>query len=158
MKNTFRIAMGLLTIPLVALIVSSAGMVNFVQYDIRSLVEQHLVKYPFICESAIHEAGYGRIALGSVGLLILFIPFRQRLPWAWTSLAILFLYHLPVFVFPPGTHLPPGWHALKEMMLRPEFRMMLLNLLFPAFLIVGLTISLPSFLSSAQRNVDPSTG
>jgi hypothetical protein len=156
MKNTLRIGMGLIAVSLVALIVSSAHMVNYVQYDVRSLSDQHLLKFPFICEQSIREGGFSRIALGSLGLLILAIPFRRRELWAWISLAIIFLHHLRVFVLLPETYRLPTWYDVKELALQPGLRILLFNLLFPALLLIGLAISLPSFLRSGRSSSDPS--
>jgi hypothetical protein len=48
-------------VPLLALGISSASMINYVQEDVRSLASEHALKYPFLCEISIHEAGYARL-------------------------------------------------------------------------------------------------
>jgi hypothetical protein len=151
MPNSLRFGMALVCVSLCALIVSSASMVNYVQQEVRSLVAQGALSYPVVCESAVREGGYGRIALGLIALLILFIPYRKRELWAWASLAILFLvFLLPVFVFPPGTSLLQ-WRNSWEGVSRPGLRdVMLLNWVFPAMMLIGLGVSLPSFLRSKQ--------
>jgi hypothetical protein len=56
--------------------------------------------YMFSYENWVHEAGFARLAISVVGLLILFNPFRRGERWAF--IALLFLaaaYDVPVFLF-----------------------------------------------------------
>ncbi len=147
-NNTLRVSTALLAIPLVALLLSSAGMVSYVQEDVRSAAVQQALKYPLLCEFSIHEAGFARIALGGLGLFVLLIPYRKGEFWAWFSLLILLMYQLAVFAFPARTSLL-GWDDLRRALVRPELpRSMLLNLAFPGLMLLGLGMSLPSFLHS----------
>ena len=152
MKILFSIGAGLICISFVALLISSIGMVGYVQADVRSLAAQRSLAYPFVCEFSIHEAGYGRIVLGTLGILILLIPFRRLELWAWVCLSIMFfVYFIPVFLFPPGTSFPAA-HDLWRGVSHPGLpRLMLLNALFPVLMILGLSASLPSFLRSKER-------
>ena len=145
MKTTRAISMVLLGVPLLALIASSIGMVKYIQEDVRALATQHLLQYPFLCEITIHEAGYARIALGLIGLVLLLFPFRKGDRSAWLALAIILLYQIKVFILPTGQGVP-SWQLLKEIVTRPELpRMLVLNLVFPTMFLLGFIISLPSF-------------
>jgi hypothetical protein len=125
-------------------------MINYVQEDVRSLAKEHVLKYPFLCEFSIHEAGYARIAIGLIGLLLLTFPFREGDRSSWVGLAIIFLYQIPVFLLPI-----PGWRELREDMLNPAVpRVLLLNLILPVMYFLGLVVSLPGFLRVRRKPAD----
>ena len=51
----------------------------------------------FSYENYVHEAGFARLVLSIVGLLILFIPYRKGERWAIVALGIIiFAYVIPV--------------------------------------------------------------
>jgi hypothetical protein len=73
--------------------------IPFVQPE-RAQIAAGELHYMFSYENWVHEAGFARLAISVVGLLILFIPFRRGERWAF--IALLFLaaaYDVPVFLF-----------------------------------------------------------
>ena len=74
-------------------------MIPFVQPE-RAQIAAGELHYMFSYENWVQEAGFARLAISVVGLLILFIPFRRGERWAF--IALLFLaaaYDVPVFLF-----------------------------------------------------------
>jgi hypothetical protein len=135
-------------VPLLGLGISGASMINYVQQDVRLLATEHLLKNPFLCEISIHEAGYARIAIGLIGLVLLTIPFRKGDRSSWVALAIIFLYQIPAFLL-----LSPSWRDLRETPHLPGLHQaLLLNLVLPVMYFLGLAVSLPGFLQT--RRVD----
>ena len=132
-------------VPLLGLGISSASMINYVQEDVRSLASEHALKYPFLSEIPIHEAGYARLAFGLIGLVLLTFPFGKGDISSWIALAIIFLYEIPVFLLPRWTYMP-SWQDLREMLSPGLPRVLLLNLVFPVMFFLGLVVSLPGFL------------
>jgi hypothetical protein len=149
--NIIRTVSGFLCgVPLLALGISSASMINYAQEDVRSLASEHALKYPFLSEISIHEAGYARLAFGLIGLVLLTFPFRKGDRSSWVALAIIFLYQIPVFLLPV-----PGWRELREDMVNPAVpRVLLLNLIFPLMYFLGLAVSLPGFLRVGRKARD----
>jgi hypothetical protein len=104
----------------------------------------------FSYENYVHEAGFGRLAVSIMGLLILFIPYRRGERWAFTALVIIAVaYYVPVFLFGAIPNLGT-WPAFRNWYL-PQLRVTSLALqywsafLLTAFLILGLALSAPVF-------------
>jgi hypothetical protein len=54
----------------------------------------------FSYENFVHEAGFARLTLSIIALLILFIPYQKGERWAFAALVILAVaYYVPVFLF-----------------------------------------------------------
>jgi hypothetical protein len=78
---------------------STLYVIPFVQPE-RAQIAAGELHYMFSYENWVHEAGFARLAISVVGLLILFNPFRRGERWAF--IALLFLaaaYDVPVFLF-----------------------------------------------------------
>jgi hypothetical protein len=96
----------------------------------------------------IHEAGYARLAIAVVALLILFVPFRRRQFWAWLALlAVVALYLLPASYVAPTL---VSYSRLRELVrLRQTSsvaRVLLTNLALVVSALLGLALSLPLML------------
>ncbi len=141
MKTLHRISLGLIAIPLLVILWSSLSMITFVQ-------PMHTYSSGFVYANFVHEAGFARIVLAIIGLLILFIPYRKGERWALAALEIMMVcYVLPVdFFFSPGLG---SWPILRNL---PEPRMSGLSAInferyfFNALLLGGLVIAVPQFL------------
>jgi hypothetical protein len=140
-------------VPLLALSVSSASRISYVQEDVRTLASEHALKYPLLSEISIHEAGYARLAIGLIGLVLLTFPFRKGDLSSWIALAIIFLYQVPVFLLPRWTQMP-GWQDLRMLFSPGMPRVLVLNLVFPVLFLLGLVVSLPGFLRVRQMPRD----
>jgi hypothetical protein len=110
----------------------------------------------FSYESFVHEAGFARLAISIVALLILFIPYRRGERWAFVALAFLAVaYYVPVYIFGSIPNLGT-WPAFRNWYL-PQTRVTNLNLLFwssfllTASLILGLAMSIPAFFRRKGR-------
>ncbi len=97
MKSLHRISLLLVAIPLVATLWSSLPMLLFVQHERLEIAGSQV---GFYYANFVHEAGFARLMIAIIGLLILFIPFRKAERWAFVAVALLMVcYELPVFFF-----------------------------------------------------------
>jgi glucan phosphoethanolaminetransferase (alkaline phosphatase superfamily) len=124
-------------------------MIPFVQPE-RAQIAAGKIDYMFSYENFVHEAGFGRLGISIVTLLILLIPFRRREPWAFAALAILaVVYFVPVFLFGaiPNLGTWPVFHTWH--LPQPRVANLVLvywsSIVFVAFLILGLAMSTPAF-------------
>lgn len=147
MKILTRISTALIAISFGPPLWSTLYMITFVQPE-RSQVVGGEIHYIFSYENFVHEAGFARLTLSIIALLILFIPYQRRERWAFAALVILAVtYFVPVFLFgaipnlgtwPVFRNLPP----LRTVSLAWE---MWSVLAFTAFLVLGLAMSAPVF-------------
>ncbi len=150
MKTLHRASLVLIAIPLVAMLWSSRWMIPFVQLE-RTQLEAGTLNFMFSYENWVHEAGFARLVLSIIGLLILFIPFRKGERWALAAICVLiFAYEIPVFVFgaipnlgtwPIFRHWPrPGTDSLAVYSIS--------RLFVAALSLVGVALAVPGFLRS----------
>ena len=67
---------------------SALYLIPFVQPK-RAQIAAGQLDHMFSYENFAHEAGFGRLAICIIALIILFIPFRKGERWAFAALAIL---------------------------------------------------------------------
>jgi len=152
MKVAHWLSLILIAIPLVAALCSSIPMIAYVGPE--PLYSATGIRV-FGIETFFHEAGFARLTLAVIGLLILFIPYRKGEAWAFAALAVLMIcYVLPVGFFLSLTHLD-RWPIFREFSGGPR----LLGLagvnfvrhFFPALAFAGLAIAVPYFIAG-RRN------
>jgi hypothetical protein len=96
------------------------------------------------------EAGFARLSISALGLLLALIPLRRKQLWAWFALAALaLLYFLPVFVVPSLYFF--RWGIPSGFATEAGSRVMAVNLLLVALMLVGLCLSLRDLLPSQKR-------
>lgn len=148
MKILTRISMLLIAISLVALVGTSPRMILFEQPE-RQQIATGTVKYMFSYENFVHEAGFSRFALGVIGLLILFIPFRKNERWTVAAFVILlFAYWIPVFFYNSFPSLGT-WPLFRNLSPPHQVNMeaaVLYMLASSILFIAGLFLSLPGFI------------
>ena len=149
MKFLSRLSIVLIAISLALPLWSALYMIPFVQPE-RAQIAAGKIHYMFSYENFVHEAGFGRLAISIVALLILLIPFRRRERWAFATFVILaIVYYVPVFLFGAIPNLGT-WPAFRNWHL-PQLRVANLvlvywsSIVFVAFLILGLAMSTPAF-------------
>jgi hypothetical protein len=154
-KFLTRISIALIAISLALPLWSALYLIPFVQPERRQIQAGEL-HYMFSYESFVHEAGFARLAISIVALLILFIPYRRGERWAFVALAFLAVaYYVPVYIFGSIPNLGT-WPAFRNWYL-PQTRVTNLNLLFwssfllTASLILGLAMSIPAFFRRKGR-------
>jgi hypothetical protein len=105
----------------------------------------------FSYENFVHEAGFGRLAISIIALLILFIPYRRGERWAFAAWVILAVgYYVPVFLYDAIPNLGT-WPLFRNWNL-PQSKFVNLawiywsSFVLTGFLVVGLAISAPVFL------------
>lgn len=145
MTKSAWVSSALISCALAALAASGATMISYVQWDVRSASMRHAPGAHFIFENVIHEAGFARLAVAMLGLLVVIFPFRRGERWAWLALAALLGgYLVPVFVLPAPL---PRWAELTAALRQAgPARMALPDLVFPFLFLLGLLVSLPSFV------------
>src|SRR5277367_822264 len=98
-KSLKRISIALIAISLALPLWSALYLIPFVQPETRQ-VQAGELHYVFSYENWVHEAGFGRLAISIIALLILFIPYRRGERWAFAALVILAVaYYVPVFLY-----------------------------------------------------------
>lgn len=149
MKSLGRFSIGLIAIGLALPLWNALYLIPFVQPE-RAQIRAGTLHYMFSYENWVHEAGFGRLAISIVALLILFIPYRRGERWAFVALVILvFAYYVPVFLFGAIPNLGT-WSTFRHWHM-PETRNINIGLqnwssfLLTAFLVLGLAISVPVF-------------
>ena len=149
MKTLHRISLGLIAIPLLALLWGSRWMIVYVQPEgFRGQITDNWV----------HEIGFARLTLAIIGLFILFIPYRKSERWALLALAILMVFYmLPAGIFLSNTNFghweilhklawpEPGPRTVSSAELNFE------RLIFPILAFAGLTIAVPQFIRGRKN-------
>jgi hypothetical protein len=148
-KPLTRSSIVLIAISLAVPLWSGLCLIPFVQPERRQIQAGEL-HYMFSYENWVHEAGFGRLAISVVALLILFIPYRRGERWAFAALEFLAVeYYVPVWLFGGIPNLGT-WPAFRNWYL-PQPRVTSLDLVFwssfllTASLILGLAMSAPVF-------------
>jgi hypothetical protein len=128
---------------------SALYLIPFVQPE-RAQIAAGELHYMFSYENFVHEAGFGRLVISVVGLLILFIPYRRGERWAFAAMVILAgAYYVPVFLYGAIPNLGT-WPLFRNWNL-PQSRFPSLalhywsSLFLTAFLVLGLAMSVPIF-------------
>ncbi|MFY9690351.1 MAG: hypothetical protein WAJ86_10475 [Candidatus Acidiferrales bacterium] len=152
MKILTRMSLAMIAIPLVAMLWSARWMILFVQPE-RAEIAAGRLRFMFSYENYVHEAGFARLVLSIVGLLILFIPYRKGERWAIVALGIIiFAYEIPVFVFGAIPNLGTwpvfqNWHTERTQSLAV---VLLFDYSLALLSVAGLVCALPRFLKRAQ--------
>jgi hypothetical protein len=149
MNSIMRLSIALIAISLALPIWSAMFLIPFVQPE-RAQIAAGELQYMFSYENFVHEAGFARLAISILALLILFIPYRKGERWAFGALAILaVVYYVPVFLYGAIPNLGT-WPLLRNWNL-PQPRVSNLTLqgwfsfFLTAFLVAGLAASAPLF-------------
>ena len=149
MKSITRLSIVLIAISLALPLWSALYLIPFVQPE-RAQIAAGELHYMFSYENFVHEAGFGRLAISIIALLILFIPYRRGERWAFAALVILAVaYYVPVFLYDAIPNLGT-WPFFRNWNL-PQSKVQNLawvywsSLAFTAFLVVGLAMSAPIF-------------
>jgi ABC-type uncharacterized transport system permease subunit len=142
----------LIAVPLLAALWSSLPMIAYVE-QVPFYSASGIQVFGF--ETFTHEAGFARLTLAVIGLLILFIPYRKGEAWAFAALVVLMIFYvLPVGFFLSRTHLG-RWPILREFSSGPRaVGLVAVNFVrhfFPALAFAGLAIAVPYFITS-RRN------
>ena len=146
MKALTRLSIVLIATSLALPLSSALHLIPFVQPE-RAQIATGELHYMFSYENFVHDAGFGRLAISIIALLILFIPYRRGERWAFAALVILAVaYYVPVFVFGAIPNLGT-WPVFRNL---PQTRVANLaweswSIIFTAFLILGLAMSAPVF-------------
>ena len=153
MKTAHRISLILIAIPLVVALWSSLSMIVYVQPERSEIAAAERSDFRTSYARDVHEAGFARLALAVIGLLVLFIPYRKGERWAFAALALLVVcYGLPVFFFKSIPNLG-RWQIFRNL---PEPRAMALaplNFYYDFFTILafaGLALALPRFARGSK--------
>ena len=149
MKILTHLSIGLNAISLALTLWSALYLIPFVQPETRQ-IQAGTLHYMFSYENWVHEAGFGRLTISIIALLILFIPYRRGERWAFVALAFLAVaYYVPVFIFGGIPNLG-SWPTFRNWNL-PQPRVANLEwefwstFLLTAFLVLGLAMSVPFF-------------
>jgi hypothetical protein len=153
-KSLTRISIVLIAISLALQLWSAFYLIPFVQPE-RAQIQAGELHYMFSYENWVHEAGFGRLAISIVALLILFIPYRRGERWAFLALVFLAVaYYVPVWLFGGIPNLGT-WSAFRNWNL-PQPKVGNLawvswaSFLLTASLILGLVISAPVFFRTKR--------
>ncbi len=156
MKTLHRISLVLIAIPLVTILWSSFSMIVFVQPERKEIAAGRLGGM-FSYENFVHEAGFARLVLAVIGLLILFIPYRKGERWAFVALAVLAVcYVLPVGFFGSIPNLGT-WQIFRNL---PEERVSSIasvnfqRYFFTIMAFSGLVIAVPQLIRD-RRSSEP---
>ena len=148
MKTLHRISLVVIAIPLVTILWSSFSMIVFVQPERKEIAAGRLGGM-FSYENFVHEAGFARLVLAVIGLLILFIPYRKGERWAFLALAVLAVcYLLPVGFFGsiPNLGTWPIFRNLPEERVSSLASVNFLRYFFTILTFTGLAIASPHFI------------
>jgi len=102
----------------------------------------------FSYENYVHEAGFARLTLAVIGLLVLLVPYRKGERWALTAICILiFAYQIPVFLFGaiPNLGAWPIFRNLPELGSTGPGLTALYSYSLIALSVLGLALSLTRF-------------
>lgn len=123
---------------------SALSMILFVQPERASGGIHSIFSY----ENYIHEAGFARLAISIISLLLLFVPYRRGERWAFAALVILaFIYYVPVFLFGAFPNLGT-WSYFRNFHQPGSIGMWVFwsSYLLTGFLVLGLLLAAPVFL------------
>jgi hypothetical protein len=144
-KSIIRLSIVLIAISLALPLWSAMYLIPFVQPE-RAQVAAGELHYMFSYENFVHEAGFARLAISIMALLILFIPYRKGERWAFAALVILAVaYYVPVFLCGAIPNLGT-WPLFRHWNL-PQSRVSNLawqyrsSFLLTVFLVIGLAVS-----------------
>jgi hypothetical protein len=149
MKSITHLSIALIAISLALPLWSALYLIPFVQPE-RARIAAGELHYMFSYENFVHEAGFGRVAISIIALLILLIPYRKGERWAFAALLILAVaYYVPVFLFGGISNLGT-WPLFQYWNLRqprvPSFGLEYwFSLFFTVLLGIGLVMSVPMF-------------
>lgn len=151
-KILHRLSMLLVAIPLVATALSSLQMILFAQ-------REHLVyegtQLQFSYAGIVHEAGFARLTLAVIGLLILLIPYRKAERWAFAAIAVLIVcYEIPVFFFFSIPNIA-SWSIFRHLSDIPTSSFETINFyryLFTILALAGLAMAAPLFIRKQGRS------
>jgi hypothetical protein len=148
-KFLSRLSILLIAISFALPLWSALYLIPFVQPERRQIQAGEL-HYMFSYENWVHEAGFGRLAISVVALVILFIPYRRGERWAFVALVFLAVaYYVPVWFFGSIPNLGT-WPAFRNWNL-PQAKVANLAWVFwsscflTASLVLGLAMSAPVF-------------
>jgi hypothetical protein len=149
-KFLARLSIVLIAVSLAAPLWSSLYLIPFVQPE-RAQIAAGELHYMFSYENWVHEAGFGRLSISIMGLLVLLIPYRRGERWAFAALVIVVVtYYVPVFLFGAIPNLGTwpvfrDWHIPHPTVV--NFAPQIWSAFFlTAFLILGLAMSAPFFV------------
>jgi hypothetical protein len=148
-KSLHSFSIGLIAVSLSLPLWSALYLIPFVQPETRQ-IQVGEIHYMFSYENWVHEAGFGRLTVSIIALLILFIPYRKGERWAFVTLMLLAVaYFVPVFLFGAIPNLGT-WPAFRHWNL-PQPKVANLEwefwstFLLTAFLALGLAMSVSFF-------------
>ncbi len=147
MKILSRISTALIAISFALPLWSTPYVISFAQPE-RAQVARGEIHFIFSYENFVHEAGFARLTLSIIALLILFIPYQKGERWAFAALVILAVtYFVPVFLFGaiPNLGTWPVFRNLAQPRAGNLAWEMWPVLAFTAFLVLGLAVSAPVF-------------
>lgn len=84
MKFLARLSIALIAVSLAFPLWTSLYLIPFAQPG-RAQIAAGKLHYMFSYENWVHEAGFGRLAISIIALLILFIPYRKGERWAFAG-------------------------------------------------------------------------
>jgi hypothetical protein len=148
-KFLTRLSIGLMAISLSLPLWSALYLIPFVQPESRQ-IQAGEIHYMFRYENWVHEAGFGRLTISIIALLILSIPYRKGERWAFVTLMLLAVaYYVPVFLFGAIPNLGTwpafrNWNLPQPRVANLEWEFWSTSLL-TAFLVLGLAMSAPFF-------------
>src|SRR5262249_29207434 len=120
----------------------------FVQRE-RAEIGSGASHYSFAYGNYVHEAGFARVTIALIGLLILFFPYRKGERWAVVALSIIgFTYEIPVFLLNavPNLGTWPIFRNLPESHVYGLTFVAWSNFALTALLLAGLALALPQLL------------
>ena len=153
MKSLSRLSVVLIAISLALPLWSALYLIPFAQPERAQIAvdEPHSM---FSYENLAHEAGFGRLAISMIALLILLIPFRKGERWAFAALVILAVaYYVPVFLFGaiPNLGSWPVFRSLPQPKVASIAWQYWSVFLLTAFLVIGLAMSAPVFFRTKRH-------
>lgn len=153
MKSLTRLSVVLIAISLALPLWSALYLIPFAQPE-RIQIAAGELHSMFSYENLAHEAGFGRLTISMIALLILLIPFRKGERWAFAALVILAVaYYVPVFLFGAIPNLG-SWPVFRSL---PQPKVSGIPwqygavFLLTAFLIFGLAMSAPVFFRTKRH-------
>jgi hypothetical protein len=152
-KGLHRTSLALLAIPLLAVLWSSVWMIAYVQPERLQLADHPQILFKY--DNFVHEAGFARLAIAIIGLLVLFIPYRRGEAWAFAALVVLVVcYLLPVFFFVNFPYRLAWWLSprLPQQRVTSLAAINFYRYLLTILALAGLGLALPQFLAS-RRNI-----
>jgi len=154
MKTLHRISIAMIGISLLVMLWSARWFIFF-EPPTRAQIEAGTSHYVVVSDAMdVHDAGFARIALSIIGLLILFIPYRKGERWAVAALAVLMIcYALPVFFFWSIPNLGK-WQIFRGLPEPPVLGIAAVNYyshLFTTLAFAGLAIAVPYFITRTRN-------